>query len=154
MYSQSNDLELHTEATVAPEGSQDTNSQPNHDNGYPAGEEKKGTRHPYDGSKPHGISSKMSKLENVGMAITALKRLKLRYQYLSKRYNEEVAIIQTPSKSFTEKFEAKEREEAINEQISSLKKLKKDVDDKLGELKKEVEGSISNFVPSMNTIEF
>ena len=163
MYSESIDQELHNEAPVAPEGSQDRNkdqhtvdqnSETQHDNVKPAIEEKKGTRKPYDGSKPHGVSPKMDKLVSVEMALTALKRLKLRYQYLSKRYDEEVAIIQDPSKEFPEKFEAKSREKAINEQISNLKKLKDDVDVKLGKLKKEVEGSITDFIPSMNKIEF
>ena len=146
---------LHTEATVAPEGSQERNqdqhsadqaNQGHQDNGKPAGEEQKGTRKHYDGSKPHGVVP--AKLETVEAASNAKRRLQVNLEYLNREYAKCVSIIKDPSKSISEKAPAVKASEKINEQLGKLQKVANELKARVPELEELVKDSILYFDPA------
>ena len=115
------------------------------ENGKPAGEGNANTRKPYNGSKWHGVSSKMEKLENIGMATKALERLEKRFDYLVKELRVTAAIINDSSLSYGKRDKAYEKEDKIKLQIKAVLKLKGEIEEVTPNLEKAVKGKIDSY---------
>ena len=149
---------LHNEATVTPDNNDirnevvrqdqqtaDQNNQDHQENGKPAGEKQKGTRNPYDGSKWHGVSSNVEKLENIGMATKALERLEKRFDYLLSVLRRKATIITDHTLSVAKRSEAFEEEAGIKKQIDAILKLKKEIEIEVPKLEEKVVGKVDAY---------
>jgi|GEM_PF-5001097 len=108
--------------------------------------EEKKKRTPYDGSTSHGVN--VDKLDNIELVTKAIKRLRLRWDYLKNQHKVESEVVTGTDNSVEQRVNALNNAEAIKSKMEELQTVKAEIQSKTSELKEKALKDLESFDPS------
>ncbi|MGC9385058.1 MAG: hypothetical protein ACP5D6_10700 [Kosmotogaceae bacterium] len=108
--------------------------------------EEKKKRTPYDGSTSHGVN--VDKLDNIESVTKAIKRLRLRWDYLKNQHKVESEVVKATDNSVEQRVNAMNNAEAIKSKMEKLQTVKAEIQSKTSELKEKALRDLESFDPS------